>query len=226
MSTYVRNGAYALTLALAASLSLTATANADAGQGAFRLGTDVRVLGLLHYPDALDPSIQFGFVGTDIFLDSRPQLIVHGAYQATDALLIGARLGLAYQGLDSGAETIDAGAFGILPFFEYLFGDGNIRPFVGAEVGFQLAFVEGFGFFGAGDLNTHAMFIAGGLGGVHIFLADGFSISPGAVFDFLYYGRNERAGYQLTFMLSFEGWIGGGGSRGQAARTTTAETLP
>ena len=224
MTTNAHKSAYALALAVAASLSFTTTASADAGQGAFRLGTDVRVFGLLHYPDALDPSVQFGFIGTDIFLDARPQLIVHGAYQVTDAVLIGARVGLAYQGLDVGPTTQDVGAFGILPFFEYLFGDGNIRPFIGAELGFQLAFLESFGI-GGGDLDTHAMFIAGGLGGVHIFLADGFSISPGAVFDFLYYGRNERAGYQLTFVVSFEGWIGGGSSR-QAARTTTAETLP
>src|SRR5690606_4004500 len=40
----------ALTAALAATLSLTATASADAGRGAFRLGADVGMIGLQHFP--------------------------------------------------------------------------------------------------------------------------------------------------------------------------------
>lgn len=222
MTTDLRRGACALTLALAASLSLTATASADDGPGAFRLGTDVRAFSLLHYPEQGEVHFQAGFFGTDLFFELRPQLVVSGAYQVTDAILIGARVGLGYQELVFGSVTADAGIFGLLPFFEYMFGEGEIRPFVGAEAGFQLAFSETFG---TGDLETEALAIAGGLGGVHIFAADGFSISPGVAFDFLYWGQSEWGGYQLVLFVSLEGWIGGA-SRRQAARTTTAETLP
>lgn len=105
-------------------------------------------------------------------------------------------------------ETQDLGIVGLLPFVEVLFSQGNVRPYLGVEVGFQLLFVEEPQPFGFDlELDTYAMFIAGGLGGVHIFLDEGFSLSPGLAVDFVYNEEINRAGYQLALLLSFEGWI-------------------
>lgn len=201
----------ALAAALACAIAPASTARADAGPGAFRLGSDLRVLTLLHYPEDGEVHVQAGVFGTDLFLALRPQLVVSGAYQLNDSILIGARVGFGYQELVLGPFTLDTGVIGVLPFFEYMFGNGTVRPFVGADAGFQIAFIEEVSLGGSGDLEAEALAIAGGLGGVHIFLADGFSLTPGVAFDFLYWGGNEWAGYQIVFFLSLEGWIGGRG---------------
>jgi hypothetical protein len=206
MTTYARKGAYALTLALAASLSLTTTASADAGQGAFRLSADIPVLGLNHFPDAfVETTFQFGLWGTSPLTIVGPIPLVGAGvgYQATDAIVIGGRLGFGVATVDSntpiGDDDTTVGVFALLPYFEYLFGAGTIRPFIGAQAGFQVFFPD--------DGDANAWFIGGPLGGVHIFAADGFSISPTAFFDFIYRGADENAGFDLILAVSFEGWI-------------------
>lgn len=191
-----------LALALGLTLALASgTARADAGQGAIRLSSDITVLGVQHFPD-VETFFQFGVWPGSGASGLIPSLGVGFAYQVTDAILIGGRAGFGVIVIDSPAPLVDdftIGAFSLVPFFEYLFMSGNIRPFVGAQAGFQAYFPSN------GD--AEAFFVGGGLGGVHIFAEPGFSISPTGFFNFLYYGPADRAGFELVVALSFEGWI-------------------
>ena len=198
MTTYARKGAYALTLALAASLSLTTTASADAGQGAFRLGADVPVLSLQHFPSDFGSVtvFQFGLWSTNL---ARPQLGASFGYQVIEPLIIGARAGFGVALLDAGAVDDTQGLIAIVPFIEYMFGEGTVRPFIGAQAGFQVIFPD--------RSDAQAWFVGGGLGGVHIFATPGFSISPTLMLDFLYRGDAERAGFGLSGIVTLNGWI-------------------
>lgn len=209
MRQIIRRGAIQLAVgALMAGAigSVTSGARADDGAGAFRLGADLHVLNMRQYPNDAsfvndDPTIQFGLYnavgGTDEVLYFAPQF----GFLVTDSIVIGAHFGLAavsFNGSDVG--------FGIhiVPFFEYLFSPGEtIRPFVGAEVGPRIFTIPG-------PTDAYVVFAAGGLGGVHIFLEEGFSISPFASIDFLYNSQAERAGYEVVLGVSLEGWVGGG----------------
>lgn len=207
-----------LSLALVAALAALGPdrASADAGPGAFRLGADVPVLVLTTFPDVGDPYFQFGLWGQPpvVLLDGPlPFVGASGAYQVTDAILIGARLGLGVAVFETAFTDTTVGAVALLPFFEYLFLDGTIRPFIGAQAGFQVIFPE--------DQDARAWFIGGGMGGVHIFAADGFSISPTLFVDFLYNGALETAGIDVIAAISFEGWIGGSSSGSQTAPVAT-----
>ncbi len=198
MQRILRRGAIPLVVA-AALASMTATARADAGQGAFRLGADVPVLSLQHFPgDFGDVTIfQFGLWSTNI---ARPQVGLSFGYQVTDALVIGARAGFGVFVQDiGGLGDNTTGVVALIPYLEYMFLEGNIRPFVGAEAGFQVLFPE--------DSDAQAWFVGGALGGVHIFATPGFSISPTLMLDFLYRGDAERAGFGLTGLVTLNGWI-------------------
>lgn len=208
-----------LSVALVAALAAVVpdSAAADAGAGAFRLGVDVPVLVLQTFPDVGDPYFQFGLWGQPpvVLLDAPlPFVGASGAYQVTDAIVIGARLGLGVAVFETAFTDTTVGAFALLPFFEYLFLDGSIRPFIGAQAGFQVIVAE--------DDDARAWFIGGGMGGVHIFAADGFSISPTLFVDFLYNGYLETAGLDVIAAVSFEGWIGGSGGSSPAPAAAPA----
>lgn len=207
MRQIIRRGAiHAAIAALMAGAigSVASGARADDGAGAFRMAADLHVLNMRQYPnDGFndDPTVQFGLYnavgGTEEFLYFAPQF----GYLITDSIVIGAHLGF---GVVSFAGS-DAG-FGIhiVPFFEYMFSPGEtIRPFVGAEVGPRIFTIPG-------PTDAYVNLVAGGFGGVHIFLEESFSISPFASVDFLYNSNAERAGYEIVAGISLDGWIGGG----------------
>ena len=198
MTTNAHKSAYALALALVASLSFTTTASADAGQGAFRLGADVPVLGLQHFPGDFGSytTFQFGLWSTNV---ARPQVGASIAFQIIEPLVIGARAGFGALWTETGPADSTSGVIALVPFLEYMFGDGTIRPFIGGQAGFQIFFPDG------GD--AQGWFVGGGLGGVHIFATPGFSISPTLMLDFLYRGDAERAGFGMTGLVTLNGWI-------------------
>ncbi len=86
-----------------------------------------------------------------------------------------------------------------MPYFEYLFLSGNMRPFVGAQAGFQVFFPD--------SQDAQGSFIGGGLGGVHFFVTPSFSISPYVTVDFVYRGADKNAGVDAILGVSFEGWM-------------------
>lgn len=179
-------------------------AHAQAGAGAVRLGADLSVLTVSHYPAPdlpidTDPSVIFGFYNSvagfeNVFLFA-PQL----GYAVTDDLLVGTHVGFA---LASFAGSDVGFGFHLVPFLEYMFGGGGVRPFVGAEVGPRFITVPG--------SDASVTLVAGGYGGVHVFAGDSFSVSPFARVDFLYNSANERAGYEIVLGVSVHGWMGGG----------------
>lgn len=205
---------------LAALFATPSTAFADPGPGALRLSLEERVFGMVHYPEDGQARFRLGVFGTNLFFLEQPMLTFGLGYQATEQFLVGARLGFGYQEF-SLAGNQESGLFGVIPFGEFLFGEGDFLPFFGAQVGFQMVFYEtGFG----GGLETEAFFVAGGMGGIHIFAEDGFSVTPGIGVDFLYFSGFERAGWQVIATIALEGWIGGGGSgRSAPAREPAPE---
>lgn len=207
MSQIIRRSAipFAIAAALACSIAAAPVARADAGQGAIRLGADIPVFALNDFPDA-NPSLtlQAGPWGNALgFLGPLPLIAASFGYQVTDAIVIGARagfgIGLVHAEAGGFVNDQNVGAIGFLPFFEYLFLDGNIRPFVGAQAGFQVFWPD------SGD--GEGSFIGGGLGGVHIFATPSFSISPIAYLDFVYRGSDRNAGVDFIIAVSFEGWL-------------------
>jgi hypothetical protein len=137
-----RYSSAALAICLLGCLSSwSASARADDVPGAVRIGADLHVLNLRHYPDfdvpdPPDPTVQVGVYnavgGVEEYMYFAPQL----GFMVTDSLVIGLHVGLgvvSFYGSDPG--------FGIhiVPFLEYLFGAGEtVRPFIGAQVGRHL----------------------------------------------------------------------------------------
>lgn len=196
--------------ALVGLSSWSASARADDVPGAVRIGADLHVLNVRHYPDfdvpdPPDPTVQIGVYnavgGIEEYMYFAPQL----GFLVTDSLVIGLHVGLgvmSFLGSDPG--------FGIhiVPFLEYLFGTGedSVRPFIGAQVGPRIFALPDTGF---AD-NVFVSLIAGGLGGVHVFLDPAFSVSPFIGVDFIYNSAIERAAYEILLGISLEGWVGGG----------------
>lgn len=197
-----------------------AAADAHAQAGAVRLGADLSVLTVSHYPTPdmafdSDPSVIFGFynsvAGAENFLLFAPQL----GYAVTDDLLIGAHVGFA------GASFVgsDVGfGFHLVPFVEYLLGGDDLRPFVGAEVGPR--------FISLPSSDAAVTLVAGAYGGVHLFTGDSFSVSPYVRADFLYNSASERAGYEIVLGVSVHGWMGRQSPSSGAAAERGDESSP
>lgn len=198
MRQIIRRGAIPAALAaLLVSTAAVSTARADAGQGAIRIGGDIPVLSVQHFPFDIGSFtvLQFGLWSTNV---ARPQLGASFGYQVIEPLVIGVRAGFGVLFVDAGSGQT-TGVLALVPFLEYMFGEGTIRPFVGVEAGFQVDFPNN------GD--AQGAFVGGGLGGVHIFATPSFSISPTLILDFLYRGDIERAGFGVSGIVTLNGWI-------------------
>jgi hypothetical protein len=195
------------------SLLICSGAAAQRGTGAFRLGVDLRPFSLLHYPNDGQAFVQFAVFGLDSFLLSRQQVTLSGAVQPFDIpLVLGSRVGMGYGQITFAglANAIEGGTIALVPFLEYLFLEGDVRPFLGGQVGFQISFLERIGLGGGGGgIDTNALFVTGGMGGVHLFPIDSFSISPQLEIDFIYNGQTQRAGAQLVLSVTLAGWMFG-----------------
>lgn len=182
--------------ALVALVALTPRpASAQAGDGAFRLGADFEVIDLEVFPDLVT---LFGFGVNGVAFG--PSL----GYQIGDSIVVGSRLAVRVNvsEVSGGAGTTVDGTIAVVPYFEYVFPDPSVAPFLGAQAG-----VVGFFADGADPL---ANAVAGGFGGVHLFITDSFSVSPWGQLNFLYLGGDtDRAGFEVVALLSFEGWMGG-----------------
>jgi hypothetical protein len=179
----------------------TTSARADAGVGSYRVGADVGVLSLEHFPNDFGGDFvvfQFGLGEQRV---TRPFVHASFAYQILEPLLIGLRAGFGVQVIDLGglSDSTTNGVLALVPFAEYLLSSGDVRPFLGAQVGVQVTFPE------RGD--SQATAVAGGFGGLHIFATPSFTISPTLMVDFLYRGDFERGGVAFSGLVSLEGWI-------------------
>ncbi len=192
--------------AVAASLFVAvlcsrSVAHAQHGPGALRLGADFTIFEVADYPDVGDPGFNIGVLSTG--------LGVNVGYELGDMFVIGGRAAFGYTGNIAGGVGIDAGIISLIPYFEILFGTENIVPFAGLQVGPEIYFADG--------VDTQAVLLAGGYGGVHIFPVDAFSISPQLWASFVYNSGFQRAGFDISLIVSLTGWIGGGGGTAPSA---------
>lgn len=192
----LRKTSIALALALAVS-ALGARAEAQSVAGQVRLGGDVTVFDGLWFPDPDVAQVTFG-----IFRGFGPSF----GYAITEAILIGARFLFGGTWVDNGFGGDNfAGAFAILPYFEFnIVDDSTIQPFFGAEAGYDYIFGDG--------INDDGRFRAGGIGGIHIFATSTFSISPTGHLGFAYDFNGEEAALTWGVNVQFLGWFGGDGS--------------
>lgn len=151
------------------ALVIAAPASAQTGtiNGALRLHTETLVIGYQSHtetPDGVDEGQTTGItsIGPGVY-----GLGFGLGYGVADNIVVGANLVL--QNVTRSPEEGDSNStlgVSLLPYIEVLFGDGNVRPFVGGNL--QLMIISG-------EDYSQTMFGLGGLGGAHIFLADSFS---------------------------------------------------
>ncbi len=89
-------------------------------------------------------------------------------YGINEQLVVGANLVLNHT--DGGGDNDGVLTLGLRPYLEYILGDGGVRPFIGGQLIFDIISAE----------NTSlTSFGLAGMGGVHVFLNDGFSFDVG-----------------------------------------------
>ncbi|MGF1468052.1 MAG: hypothetical protein ACFCGT_18170 [Sandaracinaceae bacterium] len=179
----------------------------EADFSTLRLGLDLDFFGFSWFPDRLTtlnlgPAALVDVGGS--FLQTRgigPSF----AFALGDRVWVGTRLlfGFVYADPD-GAGDFTVGTIGLIPFVEIFLSDGDVVPFVGAQAGIS------FGIPSVGDATGGI--VTGGIFGFHIFLADGFSISPQVQANFLYDinlipSGGNRAGFSVPLLVAFNGWF-------------------
>ena len=123
--------------ALVALVALTPRpASAQAGDGAFRLGADFEVIDLEVFPDLVT---LFGFGVNGVAFG--PSL----GYQIGDSIVVGSRLAVRVNvsEVSGGAGTTVDGTIAVVPYFEYMFPDPSVAPFLGAQAGVVGFFADG-----------------------------------------------------------------------------------
>ena len=105
-------------------------------------------------------------------------------YAFSNNLYVGGRLQLGFSSTDEENDGLNFEQkyfdWQVLPYGEYLFLDGPLRPFVAAQVGVGGTKLTG----DVPDRHTVQFIISGG-GGVHYFLAPGFSFDAMMLFEML-----------------------------------------
>ncbi len=153
-------------IALAAFL-LPAIASAQTEARSMRLHLDANFIDLgvgERHPEPDVPDQDMHWVSA-VFA---PPIYAGFSYAVINKLFIGLRLGLAYQ--HGGDPDWSVFSLSFLPYFEYIFLNGVVRPFVTATIGLTTnIYGEGADWFMIG------MYLAGG-GGAHFFIGKHFSI--------------------------------------------------
>lgn len=198
MKKIIGYGGAALALALLLTTLGSSRAEAQSQEGQFRLGADVTVFDGFYYPDFEVGSVGFGILG-----GFGPSI----GFALTEAIVIGGRVNVGGRWVDTGIGGGEAfqGSFTILPYFEFNFVGGDlIQPFVGAEAGYTFSYGDG--------IDDSGGFLAGALGGIHIFATQDFTISPTGRLGFIYDFDSDYAGLTWGVGVQFLGWMGGSGA--------------
>jgi hypothetical protein len=197
MHKIIRHSGAALALALLLTALSSGKAEAQSQEGQVRLGGDVGVFSGVWFPERDFASVSFG-----IFGGFGPSI----GFALSEAIIIGGRLNLGgtWTETDTGIGSVDTfnGSLSVLPYFEFnIVGDNVIQPFFGAEVGYNWQFGDG--------IDDDGRFVVGGLGGIHIFATQDFSISPTGRVGFQYDFFVEDAALYWAVGIQVLGWIGG-----------------
>ncbi len=141
-----------------------------------------------------------------------------------DNLLIGGRVAMFFARHEDdpsgspGDLSYKSFHWGVIPYAEYLFLDGPVRPFVTAELGFH-GVVGAQEYCGGGsctDDDYHGWFFRiGAGGGAHFFLAESFSIDASMLLGFSHGGGEwddddddwEIDLFRMDLLLGISGWI-------------------
>lgn len=176
----------------AAAFAAASSASAD-DRSAIRIAAEIPVVGVVHLFG------QGGDETTGLFGVYAAPFQLGVGYQINDNIYAGGRFGFQVQ-FPENSDAIFQGRF--TGRFEYLFGSGKIRPFVGADLGFF-----GTAFPGFGGTQTYGGFIGSGSGGVHIFLTDSVTLSPNAELAIQRYFDFEVSGVNFIAGVTLGGWI-------------------
>ncbi|MCP4605039.1 MAG: hypothetical protein GY847_31705 [Proteobacteria bacterium] len=166
----------------------------------------------------------------------------HVGYRLNESLVLGTRLALFWD-TDRGEGTSfingeefeyedksESFDFTILPYIEYLFGDGPIRPFVTAIVGYTGCRNEYGLLSDSSEMDSISEksngLVAGVGGGIHVFVGKYFSLDAEVIGAYSFnYNRNRINGsaliqegsgvstvhgFEVEGKLGISGWLGGG----------------
>ena len=203
---------FVLILWVCAVLAHPTRAFADDGVGAFRLGVHIpafSLIGLDHDPAG-----------------GRGGITSHPAYQAGAIPILGVDIGLQVHELVSIGATLIAGAVGstesnngtiggggIIPRVEVSMPEGMARLYGAGEFGIGVFGLFGFNCFGGSDCNpSYGAYAAGGEVGVHLFVADSFSIDPYLSVRYLRAFNLDTGVWLGQVGIAITGWIGGPGT--------------
>jgi hypothetical protein len=211
---------FVLLLAAGASAQVGVPASHAGGRaGQLRIGASTSLVGLTAYGDAqhvlLGPGAFVRTSGTDVPtgpLSGTRGLRVEAAYWVSDAVAVGLewRRGFVFNDLgaplplEPGQMEADPGSrttpsLAAFPFVERLFGEGDVVPYLGLGLGFAAIFPEG--------TNAGTRFLAGALGGVHLFVIRELSVSFELDVELIYDGLTEATGVDVTLALELAGWV-------------------
>ena len=132
------------------------------------------------------------------------------SYAVINKLFIGVRLGIAFE--HWGDPDASIFSLAVLPYLEYVFLNGVVRPFVSGTFGLE-TWIQGEG----GDYHTIGALIAGG-GGAHFYIGQNLSIDLTGLLG-VYMGGGELDGepsssdnffdvaFRLAILFGLSGWF-------------------
>jgi len=134
-------------------------------------------------------------------------------YAFTERWVFDVDLGLNLVNHEQGGAELDITRLSLIPGVEYMLGLGDVRAFVGGDVGVTVHNQDD-----GSDETSSTVFLVGAKIGTHAFLSDTFSISPAAFFRYhtgsgtaeLSQGGErdfDVSGFDVGVSATFSGWI-------------------
>jgi hypothetical protein len=237
---------YVVALVACAMALLPSPSQAQSTAGKLRLNLDTRLLGITAGTGELDeaPHTETKVRKFEIGLGS-PEFGIGVGYTVIDGLVIGGRLTLAFSGTKTDPEGNDNNdklhVFGlrILPYVEYGFNIGKVVPFVMATLGFRSDLNKDIAYEAPSEpyyKEVTNMFVFGGGGGAHFFLAEAFSIDATLLFmgdvgklktDDDQPGHDPEykvRAFEMAVLIGMSGWLGGTEKAAPATTSTAPAT--
>jgi len=105
-----------------------------------------------------------------------------GKYNLSDNMAIGASIG--YSSFGTGSESLSFGVIPITGIFEYSFGEGAFKPYIGSDLGFYM-FRSKITFLGTSSSATNTYFGFAPTAGVLYDISDNLSFCANAKYNFV-----------------------------------------
>jgi hypothetical protein len=145
-----------------------------------------------------------------------------------NGFLLGGRVLFAHESTDGdGAASVSTDSFSLLAEPEWVLPGSDVRPFLGALVGYRSTSTD------AGSLSgSSSLTLIGPEMGLHWFATDSFSLDPRAAFAFETGGQSagsvdiDRSGFALLLSLGVSGWLGEQPAEPRVADAAARSSLP